>query len=664
MQTLKTTTIVSAAALSLLLSACGGGGDSPLVTGPGNSSSVSSGTVDTTTPTSIGLGSGADFVAGQIGVGIGNTTLSPGGTTTLTINVVSPTNTLVTNPVNVTFNSVCVASGEAILKNGTTVTNSVATNNGQATITYTANGCVGNDEITASASLAGSAKTARATLNIASDTIHTVSFVDATPDWVNLKGTGDNEVSVIRFRVMGVTGAPMKGVDVSFKLNTEVGGLKLTNDTSKTDSAGHAATTIQAGTVATAVRVTATANGTDISTQSSQLFVSTGIPDQDSMSLSATELFPTGAWNYDGIESQLTIRMADAFNNPPPDGTAVTFTTEGGAIESGCVTVNGACTVKWNSQAPRPTRNSSNNSPERILCVDSAGARLNSTAYQACARERAGRVTILATAIGNESFIDTNGNGFYDLGVDIFKSHRYYTDKNHPDYDEQYANECDANVPASSAKTPANSGVKSCDDLVEAYLDKNENKTRDPDEEFVDFNFGNSNGDNAYSHENGMYNGVLCQIEGDGCTKNGVSIRDDLVLVMNSTNMLSRNGTFPFINKNITLKATASSSSASSAGSGAVGPDRKITWFWMADENGHGLPAGTTLDLETDSLKNAEATISFKGPLAASYDPTMVDINVIAGSTGIPSGSFNVKITVPTPDGSISYYETIRVTAE
>jgi hypothetical protein len=642
MQILKTTTIVSV--LSLLLSACGGGSDSPLV--GGGSSSISSGTVDTTTPTSIGLGSGADFVAGQIGVGIGNATLSPGGTTTLTVNVVSPTNTLVTNPVNVTFNSVCVASGEAVLKNGTTVTNSVATNNGQATITYTANGCVGNDEITASATLAGSAKTARATLNIAADNIQTVSFIDAEPTLVNLKGTGGSEVSVVRFRILGTTGAPMKGVDVDFSLSTSVGGLSLTDTAVKTDSAGYATTTVQAGAVATTVRVTARARGTDISTQSNQLIVSTGIPDQDSMSLSATELFPTGAWNYDGIESQLTIRMADAFNNPPPDGTAVTFTTEGGAIESGCVTAGGTCTVKWTSQAPKPIRNSTNDSAERLLCVDSSGAKLSDDAYEACAKERAGRVTILATAIGNESFIDTNGNGYYDKGTDIFKS---YND----------GGDCNANVPPSSAKTPANSGTTPCDDLVEAYVDKNENQNRDSDEEFVDFNK-----DTSHSIENGIYNGVLCQIEGNGCTKTGITIRDDLLLVMNSTRILLRNKTLPFINKNIKMKVITSSSSASSAGSGAIEPDKKTTWFWMADENGHSLPAGTTLSLETDSLKNAEATITFKGPLVASEDPTMVEVNVIAGSTGIPSGSFNVKITVPTPDGSISYYETIRVTAE
>jgi len=654
MHTLKTTKIVSAALISLLLSGCGG--SSSLSPSQGASSSISSGTVDTTTPTAIGLGSGSDFVAGQIGVGIGSTTLSPGGSTTLTVNVVSPTNTLVTNPISITFNSVCVAAGEAILKSGDTVTNNVSTTNGQATITYTANGCVGNDEITASATLGGATKTAKATLNIAADTIQTVSFIDAIPTLVNLKGTGGGETSIVRFRVLGGTGAPMKDIDIDFSLSTSVGGLSLTNNSAKTDKAGYAITTVQAGAVATTVRVTGKARGTEISTQSNQLIVSTGIPDQDSMSLSATHPVPIGAWNYDGIESQITIRMADAFNNPPPNGTAVTFTTEGGAIVSGCPTDAGACTVRWVSQAPKPTRNSANNSVERILCVDAVGAPVADAA--ACSLERAGRVTILATAIGNESFIDSNGNGYFDKpgtgGTgDVFRS---FND----------GGNCDANVPPSSAKTPSNSGVIPCDDLVEAYIDKNENQMRDNDEEFTDFNK-----DNAHSVENSIYNGVLCQIEGDGCTKTGVTIREDLLLIMNSTNMLYRNGVFPFINTNVKLKATpqgssssavASSGASSSAGNG--GPDFESIWFLMADENGHGLPEGTTLSLDTANLKNAEATIGLKGPIASSLSPSKVYVTVVAGDSGVPFGTFNIDINVPTPGGSVIYTQTVVVSAE
>ncbi|MFW8341613.1 hypothetical protein ACOICY_29205, partial [Klebsiella pneumoniae] len=68
-----------------------------------------------------------------------------------------------------------------------------------------------------------------------------------------------------------------------------------------------------------------------ISSQSSVLVISTGKPDQDSFSLSAETLNAEG-WDVDGTAVKVTARLADAFNNPVPDGTAVYFTTEGGAI--------------------------------------------------------------------------------------------------------------------------------------------------------------------------------------------------------------------------------------------------------------------------------------------------------------------------------------------
>ena len=309
--------------------------------------------------------------------------------------------------------------------------------------------------------------------------------------------------------------------------------------------------------------------------------------------------------------------------------------------------------MRWVSQAPKPTRNSADKSKERILCVNALGVALRDidpVDAAACALERAGRVTILATAIGNESFIDSNGNGYFDKGVDVFKS---FND----------GGNCDANVPPSSAKTPSNSGTIPCDDLVEAYLDKNENGKRDNDEEFTDFNK-----DNAHSIENGIYNGVLCQLEGDGCTKTGVTIREELVLVMNSTNILLRNDVLPFIDTRVTLKPAPTSSAAASSGAsssaGNRGPDFKIIHFWMADENGHGLPAGTTLAVDTANLKNAEASIGTKGPLAASREPAEVQVTVVAGTTGTPFGSFNIDITIPTPSGPKIFSQQINVSAD
>ena len=88
----------------------------------------------------------------------------------------------------------------------------------------------------------------------------------------------------------------------------------------------------------TAARVTATLSATQIATQSEQLAISTGIPDQNSMSLAFDRLAVDGT--CDGERINVTLRMADRFNNPVPEGTAANFRTEGGAIQAQCFTGN------------------------------------------------------------------------------------------------------------------------------------------------------------------------------------------------------------------------------------------------------------------------------------------------------------------------------------
>lgn len=105
-------------------------------------------------------------------------------------------------------------------------------------------------------------------------------------------------------------------------------------------------------------------------------------PDQDSFSLSAESLVVARAFNRDGETTDVNVRLADNLNNPAvPDGTVVRFTTEGGNIPDTCTTVDGACTVTWESSNPRPAD---------------------------------GRITILAWSLGAETFRDLNSNGLFD----------------------------------------------------------------------------------------------------------------------------------------------------------------------------------------------------------------------------------------------------------
>ncbi|PUA28375.1 MAG: hypothetical protein B0W54_18130 [Cellvibrio sp. 79] len=590
MHTLKTTKIVSAAFISLILSACGGGSSSPLDPKPSSSStslassSFSSGAVDTTSPVAIGRGDGSSFVANEIAVSHTTEQIPAGGATTLTVSIVSSTNTLVTAPIQVTFNSRCYAAGEATLSVGAggvqTNTNKVTTENGQASITYTAKGCVGDDEVTATASLQEASKVARKTLVIAQDTIQAIQFTSATPDKIFLKDSGGAQVSLVRFTVLGNTGAPIKDVPIAFALSTDVGGIQLTNTTAVTDKAGIASTTVQAGTIPTAVEIIATESVSKISGRSNKLSIGTGMPDQKSFSIAASRFNPPG-WNRDGETVNIVVRMADTFNNPPPDNTSVQFTTEGGVIDPSCTTENGECTVVWKSQTNRPSN---------------------------------GRVTIRATTLGNESFGDKDSDGLYTPGVDTFNTFNPPSNGN-----------CDPNVPVSTAESNGNDSP--CDDLGEAYTDKNENGVWDSGEEFLDLN-----GNKTYDKENGQYNGVLCTTPGNGCTRQAVNIRQDIVLVMASDRPYSENGLLIGQPDVIEMGANESYSF-------------NVT---LADLNLNSMPIGTTVSLITATA--SDVTINHNMPssgVANTTSPTMFTVTLKASKTERPSGSFSIAIKSP-----------------
>ncbi len=331
----------------------------------------------------MGSGTGTAFQPSIIG--IPSPQVSAGGSTSLTVVLQQTDGTLYSQPATITFSSPCVAQGLA------NVGQPISTSTGIASATYAATGCSGTDVITATSSVGGQALSATGSVTVAAATIGSIVYVSATPTNIALKGTGNSghpETSTVIFKVLDSTSGPRAGADVTFSLNTTVGGITLGPITAKSGTDGSVQTVVQAGTVATPVRVTATVSTTPaIATQSSQLTITTGIPDADSFSL-AVQCQNVEALNTDGVTVPVTARLADRFNNGVPDGTAVTFTTEGGSIQSQCTTTttsteSGVCTVNWTSSNPRPAD---------------------------------GRASLLATSIGEESFADANGNGTFDNG--------------------------------------------------------------------------------------------------------------------------------------------------------------------------------------------------------------------------------------------------------
>ncbi|MDH5710438.1 MAG: Ig-like domain-containing protein [Gammaproteobacteria bacterium] len=335
----------------------------------------------------VGTGTLASFTEGAVNITLPN--IASDGSTTVSVNLVDAAGDLLTDVHSVTFSSDCEQLGKANF-NSTIIT----TSTGTATTTYNASGCVGNDTITATVAVGSINKIATGTVTVAAANAGSIQFTSVSNTLIALQGTGNTtglpENSTVKFTILDGNGAPVSNQAVAFSLDSTIGGITLSTYTAISAANGEVTTTIQSGTVATSVSVTAIVTGnTALATTSDTIAIATGPADQNSMSLSAVTLNPR-AWNRDGVTVGITARLADRYNNPIQDGTAVLFTTELGSIQSSCTTVNGACTVNWISQQPR-------------------GSAANF-----------GRTTILAHVEGEESFIDVNANGVFDSGTDTF----------------------------------------------------------------------------------------------------------------------------------------------------------------------------------------------------------------------------------------------------
>ncbi|MEO7953910.1 MAG: hypothetical protein ABIR35_07445, partial [Polaromonas sp.] len=116
-------------------------------------------------------------------------------------------------------------------------------------------------------------------------------------------------------------------------------------------------TTVSSKNTATAVVIKAVVDTRpEISSQSDQLLVTTGVATQAGFDLSATKYNLNS--KITGDSSVITVRIVDTNGNPVADGVPVVFTTDYGAVgtssRGGCTTINGSCAVTYSVQNPRP----------------------------------------------------------------------------------------------------------------------------------------------------------------------------------------------------------------------------------------------------------------------------------------------------------------------
>jgi hypothetical protein len=551
------------------------------------------------------------------------TPLAAGSTTVITVEILDNDNALITTPLEVEFSSGCSQSGLSILDDKVTSTGGIAT------ATYKTAGCAlsQGDTVRASVSTGGSVVIKETVIPVSAAPVASIIFDNVTNTVLALKGTGGQgrtENSQVTFKLIDSLGLPSTQSRLDFKLSSVNGGISLSSNSADTDSDGFAQVQVNSGHIPMAIRVQAcyipddqipasqlddvtcwkemydacqlTGNdrpsscpsGTlslinldeQIISVSDLLSMSTGLPDNNSFTASP-EILNVEALQYTGVIDDLSIYLADQFNNPVPDGTAVYITTEGGAVgtidgEPGnpqleCRTVDGVCVAQWRSQDPIPFSETkwgnrvgdynpkqvykaksdllisqgnltpsydeikavSNSALDPTVLENTRNCDLYNGAWAPCLngiRNAAffddgvplgARSTLIAISKGEESFVDLNSNGLFDSG----------------EYYYSY-------------------------DLPEAFIDNNENGTRtaescneiegtegdpcDPintDGGHGEAYFSDINVNGQHDLADGKFNGLLCTAaaEADGkCNKELIDVRRNFEIVMSGSTAYSR----------------------------------------------------------------------------------------------------------------------------
>ncbi len=528
-----------------------------------------------------------DFLEGNIKSSIDNVIISAGGTLGVSVDLVNSNHDRINTPTAVTFTSNCILNGNA------TIDDTVFSINGSASATFEDIDCAGvsgvQDVIVASITTNGVTNIASIAIEITGEQLGSIEFVSAQPSSIVIKGSGGTEISTVTFLLKSSLGNPLAQQEVEFSLDSSVGGISLSRDSGFTNSQGLITTQVSSGTVPTVVRVTAKStmvvNGetTTIQTQSSELSVNTGLPEQSSFTIAASVLNPEASTI--GAESVISVWLADSFNNPVPDGTTVNFTTEGGTIESSCNTSSGNCSVIWTSTEPN----------------------LNDH-----------RSTILATTSGHETFFDVNGNNIFD--------------------DEDGDARSNANVDSGFGRQdPEPSGFV---DMTEAWRDDNENNVKDPEET----KFFDDDGNGAFSEADGFFNGPQCT--GSKCDVNTkkATLRKALVLIMSRAQF--PNYVLSDTDQS-TSYANSDSDEAEIALPSISDGNSLTLRFRFADSAMQTLPLGSTVTVSLDGgdLKGT-TSIEIGNTSLSGYRTMDFTINNVAGSEP-EQAVLNISIKTP-----------------
>ncbi len=425
-------------AISFGLTGCGGGSgsDAPSGTlnpapdptpgggGDGGGDGGTGGGGGTTDPT---IGPPASIVLTH---SLDGSVLSKGGQLTVTATITDSEGSYVANGTEVNF----TASAGSI-------TSSAITNGGKAEVVFNAGTSGGTIKITATT---GVNLAASLSLQVATGEVASIVKESITPTTIGVKGSGNEEIASILFKVLDGNANPASdGTLVNFVISTPLNGGENLSVASAETAGGLVGVSLQSGTVSGTVKIKATIDGTNISTEAS-VTIASGLPDAEHISIAAEFLNMAGGVRF-GLQDTITAFAGDRYGNVVPDGTPISFISECGTIGT-----SDGFTTSTNFGEATGVLQTSNPTTPNLSGPSGSG--------------NPGFCQIVAYTPGRETFEDLNGNGIYDEGTD-------------------------------SCRT----------DLEEPYIDANDNGRWDPGETYIDANnSGTFDGPNGTCDDSSM----------------------------------------------------------------------------------------------------------------------------------------------------------------
>lgn len=476
----------------------------------------------------FGFDDGVSFQQGVLG--LSNDEIFAGSTITVSGNLRNVTaDAPYTDETEVVFQSVNCGTSQ--------VEASKTARSGMVTVTYTAGAGCDTDSIRAFATVNGEQLEAQSgTITIENAAPSSIEYLGSDPEdgQLSIKGSasvGGQESATLFFLVKDENGTPLTSpTDVSFTLSTTIGGIVFaggqTEIVRQSNSQGEVSVQVNSGTVPTSLAVQATLTDSPaVTTSTNALSIAAGLPVQENFRIAVGSHNPSPAGgSFVNTPTQVVASAADQFGNPVPDGTNIQFVAELGKIGSSCQTVEGTCSVTWNSQGLREEK--FDPLKKGRTCVSAEPGEFVSqygVARDHCGfHDRFGRSTVLAYTPGVESFIDTNGDSIWGTAAD--------------NSDQVFV------------------------DLPDPFLDANETGLYGTPPNNVFFNIENLG---SYEQRNGQYNGI----NGD-CSQGGdcrIYVRRQIVIVSSTADIRL----YPFMG-NVDLSGAEWASAQAWFGGGAV----------------------------------------------------------------------------------------------